>query len=191
MKIDARIRGRPCVGETRSGDAGFVQVTDEITWVLLVDALGHGDVAADVAALALDEARGFTAAMSIEAAIMRLHARLRGGRGAAAALLRFEPQGLRVAGVGNVEVRTLDGPPAPYIATRGVLGARLSRAVRSNFVALDGAGRFLMFTDGVDRCAPLRELSRLETGELCARLLADHSVDRDDATLIHVDYRAD
>ncbi|PRQ01076.1 hypothetical protein ENSA5_27580 [Enhygromyxa salina] len=187
VEIDARIHGRPRVGETRSGDAGFVRRVDGVTWVLLVDALGHGPLAADAAELALDEAGAFEAELSIDAGLRRLHTRLVHSRGAAAALLRFEAGRVSLGGVGNVELRTLVGPALPYVPANGVLGHRVPR-MRSTELELSGTGRVLLFTDGIERCAPLRQLGSLDPDLLCQQLIAEHSHDRDDATVIHVSY---
>jgi negative regulator of sigma-B (phosphoserine phosphatase) len=187
VRVVARIHGRPCVGESRSGDAGLVRTIDGVTWVLLVDALGHGDQAADTAALAVAEAEGFSADLGIEAALLRVHLRLAGSRGAAAALLRFGTRTLSLGGVGNVEVRALQGPVPPYAPTRGVLGHRLP-PLRGNSIELGGSGSLLMFTDGIDRRVQLHGLRSLDGEAVCAAVLQNHAVDRDDAMVVHVAY---
>lgn len=168
----------------------MVRTIDGVTWVLLVDALGHGNLAADTADLAIAEAESFGAQLSVEAALLRVHARLLGSRGAAAALLRFSAHELSIGGVGNVEVRTLDGISAPYAATRGVLGHRLP-PLRGNSVEIVSPGSLLMFTDGIDRRAPLHALRSLDADVMCSTLLRQHALERDDATLVHVAYEPD
>ena len=190
MKVVARIHGRPCVGESRSGDAAVVRTVDDVTWVLLVDALGHGDQAADTANRAIAEAETFPADLTIEAALLRLHGRLADSRGAAAALLRFEGHTLSLGGVGNVEVRTLQGPSPPYFATRGVLGHRLP-PLRGNSIELTSPGSLLLFTDGIDRRVPLHEMRTLDGSLLCAKVLREHALERDDAMVVHVTYVPD
>jgi negative regulator of sigma-B (phosphoserine phosphatase) len=190
VQVTARIHGRPCPGESRSGDAGLVRRVGEVTWVLLVDALGHGDQAADAADLAVAEAETFAAALSIETALLRLHVRLAGTRGAAAALLRFDQHALSLGGVGNVEVRTLHGVSVPYAATRGVIGHRLP-PLRGNSVVLTSPGSLLMFTDGIDRRAPLQSLRSLDADAMCSKVLGCYALERDDAMLVHVAYVPD
>lgn len=190
MRVVARIHGRPCGGETRSGDASLVRTIDGVTWVLLVDALGHGNLAADTADLAIAEAHTFDAKLSVEAALLRVHTRLHGSRGAAAALLRFDARELSVGGVGNVELRTLDGISVPYAATRGVLGHRLP-PLRGNNIEIVSPGNLLLFTDGIDRRAPLHALRSLDAEAMCSTLLRQHALERDDAMLVHVAYSLD
>lgn len=158
-----------------------------VTWVMLVDALGHGPRAAEAAALAIDEAGQFTAALSIVRALDRLHARLHGSRGAAATLLRFEGPKLGFAGVGNVELRTLAGPQIPYVSASGVLGARMPR-VRAGELELREPGRLLLFTDGIARGTPINSMADLDPELLCDTLIAAHSLERDDATVLHASY---
>lgn len=186
MKVDAYIHGRPRLGEVSSGDAGAVRTVDEVTWVLLVDALGHGPVAAQTAALAIEELASFSGALSIEDAFARLHARLAGSRGAAATLLRFAGRTLGFGGIGNVSLRTIAGVRVPYVPANGVLGWRTLH-LRCGAIELSGSGRLLLYTDGI-RTPPLDVLGSLGAEALCRTLVADHSLAHDDATVVHVAY---
>jgi len=186
VQVDAYIHGRPRPGEVSSGDAGAVRTVEGVTWVLLVDALGHGPAAADTAARAIDELGQFSAELSIEDAFARLHARLSGSRGAAATLLRFAGRSLGFGGVGNVSLRTLAGARVPFLAANGILGWR-SLHVRCGELELSGSGRLLLYTDGIAR-APLDQLSSLSPEALCRVLVDAHSLAHDDAMVIHVGY---
>ena len=187
MQVIDHIRGRPCVGEELSGDAALVRRIGGVTWVMLVDALGHGPEEAKAAELAVDEAGSFPAELGVEAGLRRLHRRLQDSRGAGAILMRFEARGVELTGVGNLVLRTLAGPSLPYVPTSGIIGKRLPR-VRSLRAQLDEPGRALLFSDGVDRRVALSSMSSLSPERLLDTLLANHSVERDDATLIHLEY---
>jgi len=188
VEVVGHVLGRARVGETCSGDAGAVRTIEGVTWALLVDGLGHGPAAAEVAARALDEHQGFDAGLTIERAFGRLHARLAGSRGAAATLLRFEADTLGFSGVGNITLRVLEGPSVPYVSVNGILGRPPLRP-RAGEMKLSGSGRVLLFTDGIVRTVPLHLLARLDAEALCRSVLADHSIERDDATLVHLNYR--
>ncbi|MFV8756163.1 phosphoserine phosphatase [Nannocystaceae bacterium ST9] len=188
LQVEVHIHGRPRVGEACSGDAGAARTIAGVTWVLLVDGLGHGDAAHEVASRALDEHARFDAELSIDAAFRRLHDRLVGSRGAAATLLRFGERSVGFTGIGNIVMRTLAGRSLPYVATAGILGKPPLR-LRSGQVELASAGRLVLFTDGVARTAPMHALVGLDPDALCRKLIAEHSVERDDATVVHVDYR--
>lgn len=192
MQVDAHVHGRPRVGEACSGDAGAVRTIDGVTWVLLVDGLGHGPEAAKVATRAVEEHCSFTAELSLDAAFRRLHARLQGTRGCAAALLRFAERTLGFGGIGNISLRTLEGPSVPYVATNGILGGTRNvrpPQLRSDELVVSGSGCLLLFTDGIVRTMPLREFASLDGEALCRTLVADHSLARDDATVVHVRYQ--
>ena len=74
-------------GERRSGDAYLVLGTESGVLVAVVDGLGHGSGAPDVAELALDSLRR-TAGRSPSACLTACHIALRGSRGAALTLAR-------------------------------------------------------------------------------------------------------
>ncbi|MFO7562629.1 MAG: SpoIIE family protein phosphatase [Enhygromyxa sp.] len=187
MQVSAHIHGRPRIGETRSGDAGCVRTIDGVTWALLIDGLGHGPRAAEVAERAVEEHGSFTAELSVEAALTRLHAALEGTRGAAATLLRFGARTLGFGGIGNVSLRTLAGARVPFIAANGIVGHRPLR-VRVGEIELSSPGRLLMFTDGIVPTAPLSTMAFLGAEALARTLIADHSLARDDATVMVLSY---
>jgi phosphoserine phosphatase RsbX len=184
--VDARVHGRPRQGEAFSGDAGVVRATPDGTWVMLVDGLGHGPLAAHAAGLAVEEFANFPAHLPVEDALKRVHERLLGSRGVAAALAWFDARGVTLAGVGNVEVRGLERR-LPYIPDNGVLGGRIRR-IRSTTIDLEPGERLLFHTDGVARRTPFDTLTSLEPTTLCSVLIDEHSHSYDDATVIHVTY---
>ena len=95
-------------GQRRSGDAFLVRPTAAGTLVALVDGLGHGDEAADVASRALASLQA-TAGRPLPECLASCHAALRGSRGAAVTLAMIDPAHRTVtwAGVGNVEMAVL------------------------------------------------------------------------------------
>jgi negative regulator of sigma-B (phosphoserine phosphatase) len=135
-------------GEQRSGDGFLVQETGAGALVAVVDGLGHGEEAADVAERAVASLRE-TAERSPTTCLTACHAALRGSRGAALTLAMLDPGGGRLVwvAVGNVEAAVI---------RRGRDGIRASRWT----VPLRG---------GVvgDRLPPLRESTApLETGDI-------------------------
>jgi len=187
VRVEARIHGRPKIGESCSGDAGFVSKGEIATWVVLVDGLGHGPKAFEAAQLALDEAGKFHGALTVEDALDRLHIRLRGSRGAAATLARFDERGATFAGIGNVEVRSLSGVDLPFAPSAGVIGGRMRRP-RAVRVELPLPTTLLFYTDGIARRTVFDSLAALDGANLCTTLLDNHSHLHDDATVIHVTY---
>jgi negative regulator of sigma-B (phosphoserine phosphatase) len=187
VPVLASIHGRPRIGESCSGDAGLVLERGEVTWVVLVDGLGHGPKAHEAAQLAVDEAAKFGVDLPVENALDRLHDRLRGTRGVAATMARFDDRGATFIGVGNVEVRGLSGFDMPFAPSSGVVGGRMRRP-RSVRVELTARTKLLFYTDGIARRAPFDSLATLDGTKMCAALLDHHSHLHDDATVIHVTY---
>jgi negative regulator of sigma-B (phosphoserine phosphatase) len=188
VHVEAHVCGRPRIGEAVSGDAAAVADTEGATWVMLVDGLGHGPEAEKAARIAVEELEHFDDEVSVESALSRLNERLRGTRGACAALARFDDEGVTMAGVGNVGVRSLDGPPLPYVPVQGVLGGGSLRTPRTLRVSLAPRTRLLLYTDGIRRRTPFAALASLDGEALCRALLEHHSHAHDDATLVHVTY---
>lgn len=159
----------------------------DATWVILVDGLGHGPKAQEAALLALDEAAKFDAELNVEDALMRLHERLRGSRGAAASLARFDESGVTLAGIGNVEIRGLGGLDTRFAPASGIVGGRMRRP-RSVRLELPPLAKLLFYTDGIARRTAFDSFTALDGTSLCTTLLDHHSHLHDDATVIHVTY---
>lgn len=131
----------PKPGEHANGDRAVVRRDGEGRTLLgVIDALGHGPGAEEVALAALDELRGVPLDASIEAVFRRLHERLRGTRGAAATLCFVRGGHVEACGVGNVELRCNE-TELPFVLSPGSSGcgsrgselvARRSRPARAS-----------------------------------------------------------
>jgi anti-sigma regulatory factor (Ser/Thr protein kinase) len=116
-------------GESECGDGFAVVRAPSRTALLVVDGLGHGSGAATAAAAAIQAFRAH-AAEGPKEQISRLHAALRGTRGAAASIaeLDHERRVMRFAGVGNV-AGTIVSPEGTRSAVshHGILGHEARR----------------------------------------------------------------
>lgn len=182
MRVEVSFRSEPKVGESESGDAVVLRRCESgRTLVAVIDALGHGPVAAAVARAAQaaleQEALERGAGRLLEAA----HAALRATRGAALTLAVFEGTGAEVCGVGNVQLRGLTRP-LPFAPSPGIVGTKMGRP-RVTRLDLRAGDRLLVYSDGIPRRADVLALSALSPGPLCDALLAQrHS--HDDATAL-------
>jgi anti-sigma regulatory factor (Ser/Thr protein kinase) len=111
-------------GESVCGDTWAVRDRpDGVSLILVVDGLGHGPAAADVAReavrLFLDDSPGAPAEM-----IERLHRGLRPTRGAAASVVAINParEHLVHAGIGNVAGVVVHGARRSLVSHNGILG---------------------------------------------------------------------
>ena len=179
-------------GQRRSGDAFLVQGTQSGVLVAVVDGLGHGEEAADVAQLALASLRK-TAGQSLVGCIRACHEALHGSRGAAITLGALDPRrGLMTwLAVGNVDAAVVMRRNHRGGTTRrcsvplrgGVVGDRLPPLSEATVrlaagdtlvAATDGVGP--AFLDDVDLSLPPPVLSR--------RLHKSHARSDDDALVL-------
>lgn len=158
-------------------------LSDEIREAFVViDALGHGPRAEQAAEQAAAALRGASLAAGLEALFTAVHQALRGSRGAAMTIVLREGSRLRAAGVGNVALRFVPPGALSLVPTEGVLGARL-RTLR---VAEGSAasGRLILHSDGISHRFDAARVTVGSLEEACERLIADHGVRHDDATVL-------
>ena len=183
--IVARGSVRAYPGEARCGDAVLVEETSHGVLLALVDALGHGPVAADAADLAMETIQAHREVRPL-AILEACHRTLLRGRGAAISVISFDRQGRGVfAGVGNVSVRILPESPrnAVLLPAAGVIGHRYRPPREAEFrLPLDGVG--VLYSDGISSRVDPLEGARTSLVETCAGLLAKHAKPTDDASLI-------
>jgi phosphoserine phosphatase RsbX len=188
MKLAIAHQTAPARGEFQSGDAAVIRAEDGVTLLALVDVLGHGPEAAQVAAVAVRHLRATPLANA--AAVMNgLHDALRGTRGAAAAVCLLRDHRLDGCGVGNVEVRVL-GSPVAILLTPGIVGQRMHR-LREFGGSLRVGDRVVCFSDGIMSQTPFTDLRRLPPGETCTVVMRDHRRSYDDATVVIADVETD
>jgi negative regulator of sigma-B (phosphoserine phosphatase) len=178
---------RPRVGETVCGDAVLVREhgNDGGVLVALIDALGHGPKAADVAQTST-EWLGSTASSgdNAPALVHGLHRALSGSRGAAALIVLFTSKGVEACSVGNVELRTTG--KLPFVLTPGVLGVRL-RPPRICFADGPINDRFVAYSDGISGRFDLKSLRSYSPSELATHIFATHRHEHDDASVVVID----
>ncbi|MBX3223863.1 MAG: phosphoserine phosphatase [Labilithrix sp.] len=184
-RISVAWLSRPRVGELVSGDAVVVRQAGDAVLVAVIDALGHGPKAAEVADRS-SEYFGDAALSGGAVSLVRgLHDRLQGSRGAAALILVVTSAGVEACSVGNVELRSASGS-LPFVLTPGVLGLRLRQP---KICASQGfrADRLVLYSDGISGRFDLKTLRGHAPPELASHIFASHRHDHDDATVVVVD----
>jgi hypothetical protein len=144
---------RPCDGERQSGDATFAQFQDHGVLIALIDVLGHGRAAHELAVsltARLSEWLRGAPNSSPDAALRVLHEAARGTRGAVASVVWFDSSTLegKVAGIGNVCCRLFGSAARTIKFNDGLLGFRL-RSPMLIPLTLMPADVLLLFSDGV------------------------------------------
>lgn len=156
--IDWAVCATAYPGQLRSGDAFLVQKTGSGVLIAVVDGLGHGDEAADVAEQALASVRK-TAEHSLAGSLTACHRALRGSRGVVMTLVSMDADRgtLSWVAIGNVDAAVLrpargGGPTQRWsVPLRGgVVGDRLPE-VRESTAALADGDTFVAATDGMSR----------------------------------------
>lgn len=149
MNLEVASWVRPFIGEAVAGDAAIVREVEDGLVVALVDVLGHGIEAHDVAVRIVDFLERST--VSDPAALMTaLHQHLRGSRGAAAGICHINRNDgvLRFVGHGNTRARRLWQQPSRLVSKDGLLGSAI-RGHNLQTMAIEPGDVLLFYSDGV------------------------------------------
>lgn len=185
--------GSPRRGERVNGDAWGWTVDDAGVLAVLADGLGHGPEAAAAGAVAVADLAELASCEPAEA-LLRLHARLRGTRGAAVTVVRLQrsPDGgghrLLVAGAGNVAavVVAADGAVRRTLIGHGTAGL-VVRTPTQTTTAVPEGGVVVLHTDGLVGSWDLRGRPRAVAAApavLAGLLLRDHERGTDDTGVL-------
>ncbi|WP_437603538.1 SpoIIE family protein phosphatase [Sorangium sp. So ce590] len=185
MKLAVEHTILPKDGERVSGDAVFVRAGKDGVVFAVIDALGHGEHAAAAADVALKALGDAPSGEDVRALVDRLHARLRGTRGAAGMICRFQEGRLQGCSVGNVELMS-HGTRVQWLQSPGILGASLGK-VRIFDAQLAPGDRLAVFSDGVSPRFDLSLLRGMKAAEACRVLMSRHRRSHDDSTVLIAD----
>lgn len=192
---------RPADGETACGDRVALWTSgrgaEAVTWLAVIDGLGHGPSAAEAAEAALAGLRAHTADVDAEAddddpaaLLARLDPQLSGTRGAAIGLARLRGHALEHAAVGNTRtLRWRAGHARRLPSHYGIVGeGRLpqERPVTERLELAPG-DCLMLFTDGLAEALALPAMPpawRRAPQALAAHLMAQWRDIRDDAALL-------
>jgi anti-sigma regulatory factor (Ser/Thr protein kinase) len=175
-------------GELVSGDGWAVSPSGDQVSVMVVDGLGHGPDAAQVADSALREFDARPAGTPA-AVLGRLHEALRGTRGAAAAVASLDAAAGSIvfAGAGNIAGRIISGTEdRSLLSQHGTVGVQVRRTQDLHYPWPDHA-ILVLHSDGVATRWTLEGsagLLRCDLAVIAAWLIRDHSRGRDDATVV-------
>jgi phosphoserine phosphatase RsbX len=183
--IRTATRTRPCQREVRNGDRAIVRAEGGRTLIVVVDALGHGPVAADVSDVAEERLGQISLARGVADVLAEAHGALRGTRGAALTAVLVGEDAIEAAGVGNVGIRG-HGVGLSMVPIPGIVGVRM-RSPRVFRAERPAAGRLVVHSDGVSSRFDLASLESLDVEAAADVIFEHHAHDHDDATLVIVD----
>jgi negative regulator of sigma-B (phosphoserine phosphatase) len=194
-ELELGVAERPLPGELRSGDRAVLAGFGGGALVAAIDGLGHGDAAADAAAIAA-EVLADRRIDDPEDLIEACHAALRSTRGVVMTLAWFDLTGGRMSwtGVGNVEGRLVHAAAGPRAPTEGaftrggVVGYNLP-SIRVTSAGLAPGDLLVLATDGVGSGFAEALTAGGTAQQIADRILARHAKPADDALAVVVRYR--
>lgn len=176
---------RPCERQTENGDAIVVRSFERGLMFCVIDALGHGQHAADVAKIARETVEACDIEDDVQGVLEKMHGALTGTRGAAALVGKLEGDRLEGCSVGNVDMR-VHGSIVPIVLSPGVLGIRV-RKYRVFRAEVKAESRIIVHSDGISPRFSARELMSLSVERACQHLLEVHGRAHDDASVFIAD----
>lgn len=191
MKLDYSLAKRPFDNGVYCGDTGLVKEFDGKVFLAVIDALGHGKEAHELAEICsdfLETNYRHTLVRMME----ELHQHIRGSRGVVASicLLDMEKGLFSYVSVGDTLVRKLNNSRSRIYSMPGIIGYQM-RKVQEGTMQLADNDILLLHTDGVSSHFDLWDDDILQ-GD--TRIIADNIIARfgkkhDDALCIVLRYR--
>ncbi|WP_161624295.1 SpoIIE family protein phosphatase [Aeromonas diversa] len=188
MSVQVAMRQTPCFGEVSSGDGVVVVTRAHGALIVVIDVLGHGEVAA----LLAREMEGFIKgcpAASVAGLMEMVHQHFKGELGAAITMLSIdlERRQFQVVGVGNVMLRKHRlGKWFSFYAQSGVVCEMIP-----TLVPLEGSVEehdlFIVTSDGIRENIPLEEehsLSCWSPSQIAGYMMEHFAKHHDDATVV-------
>ena len=170
------------------GDGYAIYEQPGSTLVLVVDGLGHGELASQ-SALAAIEAFGDANREGPADIITHLHGALRATRGAAAAVALFDHRSreIRFSGIGNIAGVVFSGTEARHMTSLPGIVGHDSRRVREFTYAWPLHATALLYSDGIATHWSIHRYEGLLLRDpvlVAGVLYRDWNRGRDDATIL-------
>lgn len=185
-KVHCSVLSKPKLGEAVSGDAYFFKHLPSFVVFSVIDALGHGFHAHQVAKQAL-----YVLENTYQDGLLRItkrcHESLKNTRGAAMALgmIDFRTWKFQHISIGNVETRVY-GTPAPLrpVCTNGTLGL-IMQSARINVYPYTKGSCIVMFSDGISHKFEVEPVMLRKTPqEISNFIFTKYAKNHDDATVL-------
>ncbi len=175
------------------GDTGIVKVYDEHCFMALIDVLGHGKAAFDVAILAESWLLNhYRQDRDLVEMMKGLHTHLRGSRGAVATLCRLNMATgvFTYSGIGNITMRLFGNTHQRFLSKEGIIGYKMRSPVEKQGTLHPGE-ILVLSSDGVKEHFNVDEFPELLMGnarDITAGFLDLLGKNNDDASCIALRY---
>lgn len=182
---------RPHYHERVSGDAALLSQHDHLMFASVVDVLGHGEEAHELALEIEDFLENHWENPLVDV-MNGLHERIKGSRGAAAGLSLLDRRSniLRYVGIGNTVIRKFGSSEVRLVSRAGIIGGN-KRTPREESICLVPGDIVLLYTDGIKDRFQLHDYPQLlhHNAETISRtILRRFGKEHDDATCIALRY---
>lgn len=185
----------PAPGETVAGDSWTLYQGPHRALLMIADGLGHGPAAAEASAAAV-AAFARSASLSPSEVVVRLHAALQAGRGAAVAVaeLNTDARIARYAGIGNI-AGVIISPDwsRSLVSFNGTAGVSARKIQEFSYPWPEHA-LLVMHSDGLTSRWTLDDYPGLRAHHpalIAAVLARDHARGRDDLTVVALRQRGE
>ncbi len=192
MKNDYHFAKQPfCHESEECGDTGVIIEYDEHLFLALVDALGHGTIAANIAQKALtylEQSYRERPAVVLE----NLHEHLKGTRGSVAAVcsLNCITGSLSYSGIGNISIKRFGSNAESFVTRDGILGYMIPSPVEKT-IKLYAGDILVMHSDGIKDHIDPTSFPNLLMGNaknICSNVMTLLKKENDDASCIILRY---
>jgi serine phosphatase RsbU (regulator of sigma subunit) len=191
-KLDYFLAKRPLINEDACGDAGLIREFNSKVFIGIIDILGHGEEAHDLAIICVDFLEKNYRQDLIET-MAGLHEYIKGSRGAVAGfcLLDLKTGELEYVGLGNITARKFGSSKINIVPRSGIVGYAMP-ALRKEKMKLHDGDILILHTDGVKENFDLEDYPELLKDN--AEIIATHIINRfgrqeDDAACIALRYQ--
>jgi len=191
-ELDYFLAVRPLAGETGCGDAGIIKEFDNKVFIGIVDVLGHGENADEIAMICVDFLEK-NYRQDLMEMMGGLHQQIKGSRGAVVGLclLVLKTGELTFVGMGNIAARKFGSSNVRIIPRSGIVGYTM-RHLREEKMTLTDGDVLVLHTDGVKEHFDLEDYPELLVDD--AEIVANHIINQfgraeDDACCIALRYQ--
>lgn len=159
IEIGIAVRTIPDGENAPCGDVAFISEVNGRPFVALIDGLGHGEKANEVAEQAREHLEAGNQDQPLDETMSELANRFRGSRGFVAALARIDAEAglIEFCGIGNITARLFTNAEKRVLSGPGIVGQYSARPAAKELPFPIGA-RLLLHTDGISSNLRLDEL---------------------------------
>lgn len=180
--------------DTECGDTGLIKEFDGKVFVAIVDVLGHGSEAHELAVVCRDFLEK-NYRQDLKEILKALHEFLRGSRGVVAGLCLLETDSgvLKYIGVGDITVRKFGANPAKLISQDGIVGY-VMKTLHEGTMKLEDGDILVLYTDGVKEHFDAEEYPQLFSDNaraIASNIIRKFGKEEDDATCIALRWKND